>query len=54
LAAGMLESAQPSWLFTGHPAIVTLYAIRFLAGLAMAATAFAWWRRAHLTEKESA
>ena len=51
LAAGTLEAMFPSWLFTGHPAMNALYAVRLAAGLLMASASISWLVRSHITKK---
>jgi len=53
ITAGSLEASHPSWLFSGHPAMMTCYGLRLAGGLAMTVAAVGWWRSAHRGGKES-
>ncbi len=48
LAAGMVEAAHPSWLFSSHPVIDALYALRWVAGALMLSASWFWLRHVHL------
>lgn len=53
IAAGSVEAAHPSWLFSGHPAMMTCYGLRWAGGLAMTVAAVGWWWSAHRDGKDA-